>query len=1274
MQSLDVSGNQLTALPESLGQLRKLQSIDVSSNQLTALPESLGELAELQSLDVSGNRLTALPKSLGQLTQLQSLDVSGNQLTALPKSLGQLAQLQSLDVSGNQLRALPESLGQLTQLQSLYLFGNQLRALPESLGQLAQLQSLFLYGNQLTALPESLGQLTQLQSLYLSSNHLTGLPEWLGQLTPLKSLYLSGNQFTALPEWLGQLTPLQLLDLSHNQLTALPKSLGQLTPLQSLVLSHNQLTALPESLGQLTQLQSLDLSHNQLTALPESLGQLTPLQSLDLSHNQLTALPESLGQLTQLQSLDLSHNQLTALPESLGQLTQLKSLVLSDNQLTALPESLGQLTQLKSLVLSDNQLTALPESLGKLTQLRKLSVRHNSLMQLPNSTKELKSLQEIDVSVNKLTEIPTSLYTLTNLTTINWGDDHFRGNKVNDISPDLLRLNGLRSLRLDGNPLNPELAAAYNEGLDAVKRYLRAKAEAQVVLNEAKLILIGEGEVGKSCLLGALRGDPWVEGRPTTHGIEIKPVFVTDSATDTEITLNGWDFGGQRVYRPTHQLFFSAPAVYLVVWKPREGPQQGFVTEWIKLVKHREPDAKILVVATHGGPKERQPDIDRQEIWDLFGKETVVEFFFVESKPPKFDEETKTWVGESDGIKDLRNAIARVASSLPEVGRSVPKRWDDTRTALKENSAAYLPLEKVFKLCTERQMDEEEAKDFIRVAHRLGHLIHYAHDPALRDIVVLKPDWLSTAMSYVLDDKDTRENNGLVEFARLGELWDDPARPAESRYDAGLHPLFLRLMERFDLSYKVAVPSEPEDALGFWQRVAGTIGSPLKLQDELHYTSLVAQLVPDLRPKEEEFAAVWDANLPDGEGQQVQICRIVETKSGQSANAEGLFYQLIVRLHKYSLGRVNYRQSVHWQRGLVLDDDYNGRALLENTGNDVRITVRAAYPETFLAVLTREVKYLVESFWAGLRCDVMVPCVNPCGKGTPGSGLFEVHKLIESKRSKRPEYPCPVCNEWQNIDCLLRNSPAARPAPLEELLAEFVTVRVELAGARQQLIALRGESMGRFDRLEIGTQRILSRVDDAFMGLMHSLTDEAKEGPRLFSFQPVDPGFFDRPSWISQKFRLTLWCEHSRLPLPELNNPVSKAGVYELNLPREWFEKATPLLKVLTGTLSLVLPVAASASKLVVDDAAYKGLEKELELGEKSLDSVLKGGKTSVAWLGRSDAPDFEHGEAIRSQGALLRQLHAWLKEKDSGFGGLVRVQNKRQEYLWVHPQFEQEY
>ncbi len=149
----------------------------------------------------------------------------------------------------------------------------------------------------------------------------------------------------------------------------------------------------------------------------------------------------------------------------------------------------------------------------------------------------------------------------------------------------------------------------------------------------------------------------------------------------------------------------------------------------------------------------------------------------------------------------------------------------------------------------------------------------------MRDIVVLKPDWLSTAISHVLDDKQTRHAHGLVQFARLAELWNDPARPADSRYDASLHPLFLRLMERFDLSSKVAVPAEPENALGFWQGVGGYRGTSQTPRKELRYTSLIAQLVPDLRPEKKDFLAVWPAHPADGNGEQVQVCRIVETES-----------------------------------------------------------------------------------------------------------------------------------------------------------------------------------------------------------------------------------------------------------------------------------------------------------------------------------------------------------------------------------------------------------
>ena len=1030
------------------------------------------------------------------------------------------------------------------------------------------------------------------------------------------------------------------LDLGGMQLTELPERLGQLTQLQSLHLGRNQLTTLPESLGQLMQLQTLDLYSNKLTTLPESLGQLTQLQSLNLGNNRFEVLPFVVTCLVNLRDLMLHGNRLVILPSEIGHLSKLRRLTLENNRLLKCPQQIGDLINItQDLWLADNRLTEIPSQIGQLNKMISLGLARNRLTTLPESIGQLTNLQRLSLEGNQLTTLPVSL----------------------------ARLEKLQDLKLSDNLLNPELATAYAEGLDAVKRYLRAKAEAQVVLNEAKLILIGEGEVGKSCLLGALRGDEWVEGRPTTHGIEIKPVKVTDPDSGTEITLNGWDFGGQRVYRPTHQLFFSAPAVYLVVWKPREGPQQGFVKEWIKLVKHREPDAKILVVATHGGPGHRQPDIDRQEIWDLFGRDTVLDFFHVDSKP---DEKT----GERRGIAALKDAIARVAASLPEMGRTVPARWQQAREALKQTDAAYLTLEQVLSICRERHMDEDEARLFVGIAHRLGHLIHYEHDPALRDIVVLKPDWLATAISFVLDDKQTRDAHGLVSFVRLGQLWNDPTREEEFRYDPKLHPLFLRLMERFDLSYKVALPSDAADAIGFWQRIGSAFMKAFRPEveaTELRYTSLIAQLVPDVRP---DPIPGWGANVAEGEGQQMQICRIVEVRSGQWAVAEGLFYQLIVRLHQYSLGRVNYKESVHWQRGLVLDDDYNGRALLENLGSDVRITVRAPYPERFLSVLTNEVKWLVESFWTGLRCDVMVPCLVPCGKDAPGTGLFEVQRLIESKQRQRPEYPCPVCNEWQSIDSLLRNAPAARRMPAEELLASFAEVKRVLSGVRRQLLAQHGEAVRRFDNLDVGTQRLLSQADDIFTQLLQTLTDEAKDGPRLFSFQPVDPRFFDRPNWINQKFRLTLWCEHSRLPLPSLNGNGNRRGVYELNLPREWFVKAAPFFKVLTSTLSLVLPVASSATKLVLDDATYKGIEKQLDLGQKSLDAVLKGGEKSGSWLGRSDAPDLEHGDAIQAQGAILRQLHALLKEKDPSFGGLVRVRNKRQEFLWVHPQFEKEY
>ncbi|MDJ0705367.1 MAG: COR domain-containing protein [Leptolyngbyaceae cyanobacterium MO_188.B28] len=964
------------------------------------------------------------------------------------------------------------------------------------------------------------------------------------------------------------------------------------------------------------------------------------------------------------------------------------------------------------------ELQDLPASFGDLATLKELllgaDTRGNLIRRLPECLHRLKGLTRLWLTKCELDTVPPWLSDLTQLVELK-----LESNKIADLPASLGELQHLEKLDLEGNPLNPELAAAYGQGLDAVKAYLRAKAEDQIVLNEAKLILIGEGEVGKSCLLDALRGEPW-QKHDSTHGIEIKPVPVThrnNNGAETEITLNTWDFGGQKVYRPTHQFFFSAPAVYLVVWKPREGPQQGAVEYWINTIKHRAgPDAKVLIVGTHGGPQQRQPDIDLQDLRDKFGSDCVLGAFHIDSRPEHYDKENDTWFGERKGMAELREAIANVSAALPNVGREVATSWNNVLKSVKERSEKdpYISYEQFEELCQQQNVLKELAKTYAGMLTQLGYVIHYGSDDDLKEIMILKPDWLAKAISFVLDDQTTRERNGLVSHERLTQLWNDPPYDYEEGYPQELHPLFCRLMERFDISYQVIL-------------------DPASNQPST--TSLIAQLVDD----KSKPLPDWGEQPQSGDEEKRQICQIVERDKNQSANAEGLFYRLIARLHKYSLGREDYAKSVHWQRGLMLDDGYNGRALLKHIGNDVHITVRAAFPEHLLHELTKEVKWLVESpeeGWAGLRCEVMVPCIEPCGLKDPGRGMFEVGKLIESKRRGRPEYPCDAagCDEWQNIECLLRNAPARRrPIQSNDATAEankqqldeirdLVAVIVQkwesgVTGPRelwieklqffqaQEAIASDAEEKfklkkrieeakqkitelqspddleGRVLRslidpssiLDNDQRRLMSQVDDQFATLMQISLDEARNGPRLFSLTPTDTGFLDNPAWVNQKFQLTLWCEHSRKPLPVLWEDESR-GTYPIEWPRDWVVKHGYALRTLTKTLRAILPVVSAKTKITIPDDMYKEIEKGLDLSKALVGSALTGGGALADISGDDIISDAEHGVARQAQNAMLRELHAFLKKRDPGFGGLQRVQNKRREFLWVHPRFKDEY
>jgi len=264
---------------------------------------------------------------------------------------------------------------------------------------------------------------------------------------------------------------------------------------------------------------------------------------------------------------------------------------------------------LEKLDVDGNQLKTLPKSLENLLKLNWLrlgtSTGGNPFDAIPEIVHEMKQLETLTVSECRLEVLPSWISEFVKLKQF-----AASGNKINVLPSSFAQLEYLTYLSLDDNPLNPALQSAYNacqkyggkhEDYDPLWAYLRSLEQNAEPLYEAKLVLVGEGNVGKTTLLKALKGkqgEAPQEHEPTTHGVEIDihGLRLPHPAQDgVEIQLNAWDFGGQDVYRVTHQFFFSRRSLYLLVWEPRRGVQQGQVEDWLNMIRLRRASLSGLL-------------------------------------------------------------------------------------------------------------------------------------------------------------------------------------------------------------------------------------------------------------------------------------------------------------------------------------------------------------------------------------------------------------------------------------------------------------------------------------------------------------------------------------------------------------------------------------------------------------------------------------------------------------------------------------------------------
>ena len=78
--------------------------------------------------------------------------------------------------------------------------------------------------------------------------------------------------------------------------------------------------------------------------------------------------------------------------------------------------------------------------------------------------------------------------------------------------------------------------------MNAVRAHFADLADSAADAADVKLLLLGNGGVGKTQIVRWLAGKPFEHEWNSTHGIEIGVVSLSDAPTSR---LHIWDFGGQ---------------------------------------------------------------------------------------------------------------------------------------------------------------------------------------------------------------------------------------------------------------------------------------------------------------------------------------------------------------------------------------------------------------------------------------------------------------------------------------------------------------------------------------------------------------------------------------------------------------------------------------------------------------------------------------------------------------------------------------------------------
>lgn len=768
------------------------------------------------------------------------------------------------------------------------------------------------FRDSLSELPAEIRTLHGLTSINIGESRIVELPDWLAELPELKSIDARASRVARVPalprvEW--------ALNAETLRTSADRVDPGAVTAIQIDADTSEQAIQHAvrwgeEGLLKLRELHVIAPVHNQNKT--DTAKQWTNLGLVE------SALARLLTSQPDLESAQIWGCPLSRFPESLAALRAARSITVGGLWAGHVPDWLFRLPGLEELNLDYNDLDSLPAAVGDAVHLTRLVLANNTFSQVPEEVWGLSALESLDMSGCPVVEISSGILRLEKLKHLWLGDNRF--SQTPELPPDFARPPA-------------EIAA---QGLDAIKNYWRQEREAGVdYLAEAKLLIVGEPGAGKTTLAKKLLDPRYIldSGEQSTEGIDVSawqfPSAIRVRTDDREEILqrtfraNIWDFGGQEIYHATHQFFLTRRSVYVLVTDERK--ENTDFEYWLEVVDLLSDGSPVLVVQN-----QKQ------------GRQFGVDFGDLRRRYANLGPLLALDLADAGTLGPAVAQIRRELEQLPHIGTPLPKTWRDVRLALESDRRDHVTVEEYFELCARHGFHRRE--DMLQLGgylHDLGICLFFQDDELLSRIVVLNPEWGTSAVYRVLDDPAIVRNLGVFGRADLRRIWHEPTY-------APMRAELLQLMVRFGLCYRVP-------------------GSD---------TFVAPQLLSPTRP-----AYAWD-----GAGNLVM-------RYEYDVMPKGIVRRLIVALHDLIAPGASV-----WRTGVVLAHDLTQAEIVEEyRRRRLVIRLRGGDPRVLLAMVERELAIIHRSYPA-IRFERLRPCDCERCAAAPEPAMFSIRELIEFGR------------------------------------------------------------------------------------------------------------------------------------------------------------------------------------------------------------------------------------------------------------------------------------